>query len=254
MTYTMFVTKLRFFLIQRLISNKKGLPGFILEDSSFLLLFKRLAISLKVLLPFSRIDVVRRTVCKDTESILDIGCGEGLPMKGVRWRKRLFAVGADQSAYFIKKSKLGGTHDGYVLCNAKFLPFKEKAFDIVLCLETLYALPKHESITIINTIQKIARKQIILSERVGAQSEDVDPWGCRILSTWFAKDFDEMGFEVRGSHGLRLHMLDNVFSRNVGLKYIFSYMTGLPAYFMPRNAQNIICSKKLRMKTTKTLF
>ena len=215
------------------------------DDTSLFLLSKRIIANLKVFLPFSRIDIVWRMVDKSSDSILDIGCGEGLPIKGVCGHKNFFTVGVDQSIYFIKKSKAEKIHAEYVLCNAKFLPFKEKSFDIVLCLEALYALPKHECMNVINTIQNIARKQIILSERAGARSEDIDPWGCHILSTWFATDFEKMGFKVRGSHGLKLPMLNGVLSKSAGLKYIFSYLTGLPAYFMPESAQNILCSKKL---------
>jgi len=214
------------------------------DSSSLLLLFKRIISNFKAFLPFSRIDIVWRMVDKSSDSILDVGCGEGLPMKGVCGHKSFFTVGVDQSIYFIKKSKAEKIHGEYVLCNAKFLPFKEKSFDIVLCLEALYALPKRECMNTINTIHNIARKQIILSERAGARSEDIDPWGCHILSTWFAIDFEKMGFKVRGSHGLKLLMLNSVLSKSAGLKYIFSYLTGLPAYFMPENAQNILCSKK----------
>lgn len=214
-------------------------------------MLKRIVSNLKVFLPFSRIDVVWRMLDKSSESILDVGCGGGLPMRGITGHKSLFSVGVDQSAYFIKKSKKDKIHNQYVLCNARFLPFKEKSFDVILCLEALYALPKTESIKVINDIQKIGRKQIILSERVGAQSEDVDPWGCRILSTWFPVFFRNMSFIVRGSHGLKLPIIDEISSKSAGLKYLFSYSTSFPAYFMPEKAQNIVCSKKLQTKVTK---
>jgi SAM-dependent methyltransferase len=205
----------------------------------------RIVSNFKVFLPFSRIDVVWRMLDKSSESILDVGCGGGLPMKGITGHKSLFSVGVDQSTYFIKKSKADKIHDQYVICNARFLPFKEKSFDIILCLEALYALPKPESLKIIENIQNLGLKQIVLSERIGAQSEDVDPWGCRILSTWFPVFFKNNGFKVRGSHGLKLTIFDQIFSKSAGLKYVFSYATSLPAYFMPEKAQNIVCSKKL---------
>lgn len=208
-------------------------------------MLRRIISNFKIFLPFSRIDIVWRMVDKSSDSILDVGCGGGLPMRGINGHKSLFSVGADQSAYFIKKSKADKIHSQYVLCDARFLPFKEKSFDIVLCLEALYALPKPESNKIIKKIQNIGHKQIILSERTGAQSEEVDPWGCHILSTWVPTDFENMGFKVRGSHGLKLPILNNIFSKSAGLKYVFSYMTSLPAYFMPEMAQNIVCSKKL---------
>jgi SAM-dependent methyltransferase len=209
-------------------------------------LFKRIISNSKAFLPFSRIDIVWRMVDKSSDSILDVGCGGGLPMKGVCGHKSFFTVGVDQSIYFVKKSKADHIHSEYVLCHANFLPFKEKSFDIVLCLEALYAQPKNECLNTINAIHNIARKQIIISERAGARPEDRDPWGCHVLSTWVAIDFEKMGFKVRGSHGLKLPALNNVLSKSDGLKYVFSYITGLPAYFLPEKAQNILCSKKVQ--------
>jgi len=53
------------------------------------------------------------------------------------------------------------------LCDVRKLPFKQKSFDTVLCMEVIEHLEKEEAIRLIEDMEKIARKKIIITTPVG---------------------------------------------------------------------------------------
>jgi len=117
--------------------------------------------------PFTTWNTAWRSLDKRGKSILDLGCGKGIPMKFFNRHKQFHSVGADIFRLDVVRAKTQGTHDDYLLCDIQKLPIKTKSFDIVLCLETLEHLEKEEGERLLKEMEKIARKQIIISTPVG---------------------------------------------------------------------------------------
>jgi SAM-dependent methyltransferase len=167
---------------------------------------------IKSYMPFSYYNVLNRKVPAQCSSILDIGCGSGYPMLVVKQHRVVFAVGADIFLPNIKKCKRQGLHDDYVLCDARFLPFRHFSFDIVICLEIIEHMPKEYGFVFIDIIEAIACNQVIIATPVANSPgghDKVNPYDLH-KSIWLPKEFTERGYEVRGVNGpIRLGELIN---------------------------------------------
>jgi ubiquinone/menaquinone biosynthesis C-methylase UbiE len=73
---------------------------------------------------------------------LDVGCGDGRHIAAAAGRG-CFAVGVDYDAGELAKARarLGGTRVDLIAGDASRLPFRDGAFDAVICTETLEHLP-----------------------------------------------------------------------------------------------------------------
>lgn len=80
----------------------------------------------------------------EVSTFLDVGCAEGYYINLVSHiRRDLDCVGVDVSSTYLKKAKLRNPNAEFILCDAEFLPFKKRAFDVVLCSEVLEHLPNY---------------------------------------------------------------------------------------------------------------
>ena len=81
-------------------------------------------------------------------------------MKAIRRFRNgaFYSVGADIFAPYLKECKCLESHDDFVLCDARMLPFKTKSFDIVWCLSTIEHLEKEEGWKLIRAMEGIARQ------------------------------------------------------------------------------------------------
>ena len=206
---------------------------------------------MKIYLPLSRVNLVWQKLDKNANTILDLGCGKGLPMIGINKHKKLFSIGADLCLLRIKECLRRKVHDGYVLCDVRFLPFKKKTFNVVLCLEVIEHLLKNEFFSFKYEIEKIATCQIILSTPVGffPISEHMDSPDDH-KSGWIPVEFEKWGYKIRGINGLRcLHntiLKCSPFSKSQILKYILSYLSSFFVYFFPIFAHCMLCVKEIK--------
>ncbi|OGO06821.1 MAG: hypothetical protein A2Y92_01875, partial [Chloroflexi bacterium RBG_13_57_8] len=109
---------------------------------------------------------IRRELKKGIRTVLDIGCGKGLVAGGIR-EKGIFMVGADIFEPDLRTAREKNAHDGHVLADARFLPFREKSFDAVMCLELIEHLDKEEGLRFIRNAEAIAVRKVIISTPVG---------------------------------------------------------------------------------------
>ena len=109
-------------------------------------------------------NTIWRELDRQGKDILDVGGGWGEPARFLskkhRFRRR---VNADIFLPHLNKSKTKGTHDEYVLCDVRHLPFRRKSFDVVLCLEVIEHLEKEEGLKLLSSLEEIARRQVILT-------------------------------------------------------------------------------------------
>lgn len=129
-------------------------------------LFDELIQKVGLYVPFYISNTVLRNI--EGESILDVGCGRGQPMKIMQLNKHgFYVVGVDIFRPYLIEAKRNKTHNEYVLCDVRKLPFKQKSFDTVLCMEVIKHLEKEEAMKLIEEMEKIARKKVIITTPVG---------------------------------------------------------------------------------------
>ena len=74
-----------------------------------------------------------------------------------------YSVGLDFYRPYILNCKALSIHDDYVLGDAKKLSFKDQSLDFALNVEVIEHLKKRDGLGIIEEMQRVARKTIILT-------------------------------------------------------------------------------------------
>lgn len=186
---------------------------------------------------------------KGCNQILDVGCGDSSPLKYIKYSG--YKVGVDGFAPSIKKSKKAKIHDKYYLNNLKSIDkiFKSKSFDCVIGLDIIEHFEKQEGLQLINKMEKIAKKKIILFTPNGFVSQgefNNNPYQVH-KSGWNPEEMRKLGYRVKGIYGWK-KLRDN-FSR---LKYkpsifwrIISDLTQILTKQNPKYACALLCVKEL---------
>ncbi len=139
----------------------------------------------------------------DCETILDIGCGRNSPLKILKNKK---TIGVDGFVPYIIQSKNNSIHKEYILCDVRYLCFKEKSVDCAIAFELIEHLTREEGIELIRNMENMAKKKIILSTPNGWLEQDEFD-GNKMQhhkSSWITGDFKKSGYAVFGINGLKL--------------------------------------------------
>lgn len=132
--------------------------------------------------------------------VLDVGCGLGLPMR-VLCRLGLSSrvIGVDLYVQYLKKVKGLKIYDDRILASAKYLPFKEKAFDSVICFQVLEHLSKRDGMVALSGLSTVADISVVTTP-VSFVKADIDPRNPfqTHKSGWYPEDFEKLGFKVKG--------------------------------------------------------
>jgi ubiquinone/menaquinone biosynthesis C-methylase UbiE len=136
---------------------------------------------------------------KRVATILDVGCGRGWPMQFINRKRKYLTVGADIFAPFLLQCKELGIYDGLVWCDIRKLPFKQRSFDVVLCLRVLEHLKVDEAERLLVQMEEIARKQVVIITPLGEhrQSEEKQRYPYYVhRSTWVPIQLEKLGYRV----------------------------------------------------------
>lgn len=107
-------------------------------------------------------------VDKSARSILDLGCGQGKPMAMIKLRRKIeLAVGVDLYRPYIKIAKEQKIHDRYIVKDIRKVNHPPKSFDVVLANQVIEHLSKKDALSLIKKMEKIAKKQVIISTPIG---------------------------------------------------------------------------------------
>lgn len=142
------------------------------------------------------------------ESMLDVACGMGKWAFLARTNAKFFVkhppdkiVGVDIFRPYLNflKNEVK-VHDALVRCDIRFLPFKDKIFDIVLIAEVIEHLTKEDGEKIFWEAKRLTKKRIIFTTpQYPLPQSDLDGnMKQEHISRYAAGDFKKMGFKVRG--------------------------------------------------------
>lgn len=173
------------------------------------------------------------------KTLLDVGCGEGLPMQNIKSRRKLdYTVGVDLFDPYLQYCKQNQIHDRYFKVDVRKLPFRNKSFDAVISLQVLEHLTKKEAWKVLKKMEKIAKKQVIVATPIGEMYHPaVDKNKLQLHHSSFQpEDFEKRGFKVMmfgrkdllGEHGI-VHKLQNNFLKKI--LFVFNFML-TPIYFL----------------------
>lgn len=145
----------------------------------------------------------------NNSTILDVGCGDGHLMAWINSMDAYKVVGIDinqQDLSIAKKRKCffrtsEPVYQEVILADIiKKFPFKKK-FDVVLCSQVIEHLEKDRALELIQKIENLAKKRVIVATTNGFfQFDSRVPAKHDIhLSGWSPQEFIAAGFSVQGS-------------------------------------------------------
>lgn len=180
---------------------------------------------------------------KDCDSVLDIGCGGGTPIRYIPFKR---AVGVDLDKEYIERAKKNKTHHEYHLADVRKVGsmFKEKEFDACVALDLIEHLTKEDGINLINQMKKLAKKKIIIFTPNGYmnQKDEAHPLQDH-HSGWTAEEMKKMGFQVYGMLGPKAFRVDQHVLK--GNKYITGILSEIAQvtyiHNQPEKAAAIFC-------------
>jgi len=211
-----------------------------------------LALHIRPHLLFTSLNTVWRSLDKNEGSILDVGCGRGGPMSFINRHRDFYAVGVDIFEPWLKQCQGLHIYHDLVLADATELPFKARSFDTVLAMEVLEHLEREAGQELLKTIEKIARRQVIISTPVGRYQQGTlegNPHQ-EHRASWHPAELKSLDYKVRG-HGLRGLFGDEGLTELMPkllrpLGYILWVCAGPMVYFFPKLAGDMVGIKNLR--------
>jgi hypothetical protein len=135
-----------------------------------------------------------------------VGCGANSPLGrfGVRFAH---AVGVERFGPALERSRFLGIHDDYFAVDALEIGkwIQPRSYDAVVAFDLIEHLCKEDGVALLAMMERIARDRVVLFTPNGflpQEPSDGNPFQLH-RSGWTAREFRELGYEVRGVHGLR---------------------------------------------------
>lgn len=127
---------------------------------------------LRPYIPFTSLNTVWRHISPENKTLLDVGCGKGEPAEFINWKGVYQSVGLDSFEPYLRLCQKDKIHNAYIQGDVRHLPFTNKSFDLVLCLEVLEHLEKQDGENLLQELERVATRQIILSTPAGDYKQD----------------------------------------------------------------------------------
>ncbi len=178
------------------------------------------------------------------DSVLDLGCGKHSMVPIIpTW---IYTIGVEIFEPYYTAAVASQRHKRYISHDILTVEFSEKSFDAVALLDVLEHLPKDKGMMLLNKIEKIARRKVIIFTPNGFLPQDhVDenPYMDH-CSGWSVKEFKDRGYKVYGVRGFKSmyhdheHQDDQADAKIVDLGQVMTY-------HFPESAFQLFCVKDL---------
>jgi SAM-dependent methyltransferase len=169
---------------------------------------------------------------RDCDSVVDVGCGTDSRLQYAEFEG--YKIGAD--AYPPALAPDYPIHHEYVDCDIRNLAMPDKSVDACACLDVIEHLTKANGIALLDRLERIARKRVIVATPNGfvPQPPTADNPFQEHVSGWDASEMRARGYRVYGLSGYRRWrgMYGNIVGRPWLLYFILSKATEW--YFIPR--------------------
>lgn len=117
-------------------------------------------------------ELIRSYDLPENSKVLDVGCGKGfLLYEFKRLLPRATVRGFDISSYAISNAKEEIRDRLFVRPAQKPYPFRDKEFDLVVSLTTLYNLPLDEMVTALQEVERVGKNKYITLESFRNEQE-----------------------------------------------------------------------------------
>ncbi|MDD5638907.1 MAG: methyltransferase domain-containing protein [Candidatus Pacebacteria bacterium] len=186
---------------------------------------------------------------KGMESVLDLGCGKNSPLRNIK--KDFYSIGIDLSKEDIKKSKKLKIHNEYRLMNVldidKFFP--EKSFDVIIALDLIEHLSKKEGRLLIQKMEKLARKKVIIFTPNGFVKQEAttnNPFQ-KHKSGWDCSEMKQLGYTCIGMNGIKFIPRErgNIILKPKIFWKIIADVSQKITYYIPSLSFQLFCIKNL---------
>ena len=140
-----------------------------------------------------------------------------------------------------------------MLADARYLPFKSKSIDVCGCFDLIEHLEKYEGENLIQEMERIARKQVIIFTPNGFLGQKA--YNNNVFQvhksgyTWL--DFEKKGYIIKGVRGLKILRGERAVLRYKFLGFfvlLLSIASQLYLLNHPKHAFQILCIKNLEEK------
>jgi SAM-dependent methyltransferase len=137
-----------------------------------------------------------------TNTVLDLGCGYGLFGYMIRLEKDFKGtlIGLDAYSPYVKKLKMyaGAIYDSFVIADGRYLPFKNRAIDMVLASEIIEHMPKKDGFRLLEEAERVGRKLILITTPRGYIPQEVHNENDLEVhhSGWSERDFIDRGYRI----------------------------------------------------------
>jgi SAM-dependent methyltransferase len=192
--------------------------------------------------------VLGNCTSKNCKHVLDLGCGPSSPIKFLSGNSH--SIGVDIFQPSIENSVRKGIHDDYFLTDVRYIEgrVKPKSFDCVVALRLIEHLEKDEGIRLIEMMETIARKKVVISTPNGfvARTQSEGNMWMAHKSGWTVEEMRKRGYTVIGLDGWkRLRGEYGTFRYSPMFWSSVSRLTQLFVRNRPENAFAILCVKNL---------
>ena len=178
---------------------------------------------------YQAIEIERLIVGNNSKTVLDLGCGSNSNLKFFK-DKIEYSVGIDVCKSDLDISKNHHIHNKYILDDVMNVDkyYSVKSFDCVMAIGLVEHLEKKQSLKLMEKMEKIARKLIVIGTPNGFISqEEYDNNPYQVHKSGFTLgDFTSRKYKVLGMDGLKM-----LRGENAKIKYkpevLFSIITNL---------------------------
>lgn len=206
--------------------------------------------SLLILVPLTYWGITKRMVGADFKTILDIGCGTGVPMEILNRDNKFLATGVDVYNPYLEQCKEKKIYKKLVKKDVRTLNFHDKSFDTVICFHVIEHLTRKEGKTLMKKIEKIAKKRIVIAVPIGHLHQEAYDGNEHQAhkSEWFPEDFKKEGYTVVGQGLKAFYKEENIVNKFGVFSYLIFFVGIIfqPLLFIkPELAVYMICRKDL---------